>query len=415
MAKGKKAKEKKPLWQHPWSYKESFLIAIGLLLVGFMIEFSTGGKGINTVSWPYNFYILLVVINIIVIGFFSFKESNFVKWLTRVPAAVSSITIFTLLILMMGFTLQEDATASDLVRKLGLSHVTSSWPYLIVQFYFLFTLGFVIMKRIWPFQKKNIGFMLNHLGLWIIIVSASLGAGDLIKLNMQLEEGKTTMVARDYRGNSYEMPLAIKLINFNIEEYNPKVGIVDNKLGGLAGIDGENIFQIDSGYVGTVEEYTFEVLEYLHKAGRVESGYTEYLSEGAVHAAYVNVVNNNTKEEKAGWLSCGNSFYPYESLKINSKYSLVMLRPEPKEYSSEVIVYTEEMGSDTLTIEVNEPYAVEGWKIYQTGFDEKMGRDSKISIVEVVRDPWLVFVYIGIFMVIAGAVYIFWVGQRIKK
>jgi hypothetical protein len=415
MTKEKKTKETKALWEFPWKYKESFLIATGLLLVGFLIEYATGGKGIRTVSWPINIFILLVFINIIVVTHLTFKDKPFIKWIRSVPTAVSAITMFTVLILLMGFTTQEDQTASEFIRKLGLSHVTSSWPYLMIQLYFLTTLGFVVMKRIWPLNRKNFGFLLNHFGLWIMIVAASLGAGDLIKLNMQLEEGKTVMVARDYEGNYYEMPLAIKLDNFNIEEYNPKVGIVDNKVGGLAGEEGENIFEVEDGYVGTIDQYTFKVLSYMPKAARTDSGYIEFLSVGAVHAAFIEVKNNATDDIRSGWITCGNSFTQYESLKIDEAYSLVMLNPEPKEFSSDVVVYTESIGEESLTIEVNEPYSVDGWKIYQTGYDEKMGRDSNISIVEVVKDPWILYVYIGIFMVIAGAGFIFWEGRKVKK
>ena len=47
-------------------------------------------------------------------------------------------------------------------------------------------------------------------------------------------------------------------------------------------------------------------------------------------------------------------------------------------------------------IQVNHPITVNGWKIYQTSYDEKLGRWSETSIVELVLDPWLPMVYAGI-------------------
>ena len=67
------------------------------------------------------------------------------------------------------------------------------------------------------------------------------------------------------------------------------------------------------------------------------------------------------------------------------------------------------------TVDVNHPLAVEGWKIYQLGYDEMRGKESEYSILELVRDPWLPFVYTGIYMLITGAVWMFLTAGRKKK
>ena len=55
------------------------------------------------------------------------------------------------------------------------------------------------------------------------------------------------------------------------------------------------------------------------------------------------------------------------------------------------------------TIRVNKPLSVKGWKIYQYDYDTSKDSMSDISIFELVRDPWLPYVYLGIFMMLAGA------------
>jgi cytochrome c biogenesis protein ResB len=55
---------------------------------------------------------------------------------------------------------------------------------------------------------------------------------------------------------------------------------------------------------------------------------------------------------------------------------------------------------------VNKPLNFMGWKIYQLSYSEAMGGIG-ISILELVRDPWLPYVYTGIFMMLAGAVWLF--------
>lgn len=58
----------------------------------------------------------------------------------------------------------------------------------------------------------------------------------------------------------------------------------------------------------------------------------------------------------------------------------------------------------TASIFVNQPLALNGWKIYQTSYDEKLGRWSDISVVELVSDPWLPLVYLGIFILMLGTI-----------
>ena len=64
---------------------------------------------------------------------------------------------------------------------------------------------------------------------------------------------------------------------------------------------------------------------------------------------------------------------------------------------------------------MNKPVEVDGWKIYQYGYDTRMGAKSQISILELVSDPWLPLVYTGIYMMLAGAVCMFLKGKKVKR
>ena len=90
-----------------------------------------------------------------------------------------------------------------------------------------------------------------------------------------------------------------------------------------------------------------------------------------------------------------------------------MLKPEPKRFSSEVQVFTKNGISTRAVIEVNKPYKIRGWNLYQFDYDKEMGKWSDLSIIELVRDPWLPSVYAGIFMLITGAAFMFWQGKKI--
>ena len=84
----------------------------------------------------------------------------------------------------------------------------------------------------------------------------------------------------------------------------------------------------------------------------------------------------------------------------------------PRRFASDIQILTKTGEDIRTTIEVNKPVEVDGWKIYQYGYDTQMGAMSQISILELVSDPWLPLVYTGIYMMLAGAVCMFVLGGR---
>ena len=77
---------------------------------------------------------------------------------------------------------------------------------------------------------------------------------------------------------------------------------------------------------------------------------------------------------------------------------------KPKRFASDIQILTKTGKNIQTTVEVNKPVEVDGWKIYQYGYDTQMGAMSQTSILELVRDPWLPLVYTGIYLMLAGAV-----------
>ena len=75
----------------------------------------------------------------------------------------------------------------------------------------------------------------------------------------------------------------------------------------------------------------------------------------------------------------------------------------PKRFASDITVYTKGGKEVSGTVDVNKPMKVNGWKIYQYGYDVKMGAESAFSEFLLVRDRWIAGIYTGIFMMLAGA------------
>ena len=88
-------KDKRKIWQQPWSYKESLVIVLGIIIVGFSLQTTIGSFNFY-LSFPFNIYIGIGIIIFSVLSSI-FKRKAFFKWLTSVHLSVSLLTAITLL------------------------------------------------------------------------------------------------------------------------------------------------------------------------------------------------------------------------------------------------------------------------------------------------------------------------------
>lgn len=404
-----KKKKAKKLWSTPWLYKESLLIALFVFLTGIVIELLTVSRGISVPRFPHNMFALMVYITTLMFLHIFYRKSFMVKWLTSIPAAISSVFLLSVIVLLLGFLRQENQVGSFLTA-IGFTHIKNSWVLIMAQLYVLTVLGLSILKRSTKLTRKNAGFLLNHTGLWIVIVAAGLGTGDLQRLKMELHQDETVWYAYDDQRRMYELPFAVKLLDFNIEEYPPKMALVDGKTGKFLINANYALPEIQEGKEDVLGNYKIVVEKFLNSAWPSKSEFIKSDKKGAPPAAKVMVMDIMNGDTISGWISCGSFMVAPAYLFLDNNQVLAMTEPEPEKYQSFVRIYTEDDDPYNEIIEVNAAPKVKGWHLYQVSYDQSMGKWSKLSVLEVVRDPWLYIVYFGIALLLAGAVYILWMG-----
>ena len=402
------------LWENPWGYVESFLIGFGLMVTGFFLEVFVASDTPFTVAYPYNIIFLAGYIILLIVLYKWFSNTPIIRWLTKVPASISSISLVTLLVMIMGI-IPQVSSESNFINNLGLNHITSNWAFLLILFQFLTCLGLISIKRILQFKWSNFGFILNHVGLFIALTAGMLGTGDLQRLSINTYEGKPSWIATDAQKNQVELPFAFYLKDFVIDEYAPKLALIDNKTGSIVHNDGKNLYLVEKGETYYFQNFEVKVNDFLVSAGRIGDTYYTVNEFGSPQAAKITVKNIKTDSIQNAWISSGSFSQPYESLKVSESYSLVMTIPEVKKFNSDIDILTKEGERISTVLEVNKPFKYGGYKIYQLSYDDKMGKWSELSVLELVRDPWLPVIYVGIFMMIAGAIYMFWMGNKITK
>ncbi|WP_372795088.1 cytochrome c biogenesis protein ResB [Lutibacter sp.] len=407
-------KVQRNLWENPWGYVESFFIGTGLIITGLLLEVLNTSESTFTLSYPFNLYFLIGYVLILFVLYKWFSTTQIIRWLTKVPASISSITLVTVLVMVMGI-IPQIPSENNIINNLGLNHITSNWAFLLILFQFLTCLGLISIKRILQFKWSNFGFILNHLGLFLALIAGILGTGDLQRLSINVYENKPSWIATDMNNQEVELPFAFYLKDFLIDEYHPKLALIENKTGSIAHNNGKNLYLVEKGEKYSFKNFEVTVNDFLPNSGRVGARYEPVNELGSPPSASISVKNVENDSIQNAWISSGSFRYPYESFKISEEYSVVMTIPEVKKFSSDIDILTKEGERISTVLEVNKPYSYKGWKIYQLSYDDKMGKWSNLSVLELVKDPWLPLIYIGIFMMIAGAVYMFWMGNKITK
>lgn len=410
------------MWFKPWGYKEGFAVCGGLFLVGTLWQALLGKCTLSLLAWPVNMYAGIVYVLLLLALYVFFRKYYFVRWMSSYQAAVSAMISLVLLTVIMGLTrqLRPEATVTGIDAWLGFSQMLSACSFVLLFFWFVTLLGMVILRRMHHLSWRDLPFLLNHLGLFLALTGAVLGSADMQRLEMTTQVGKAEWRALNRQKEILELPLAIELHDFTIDEYPPKLMLIDNESGkALPAGKPENILIEDDLKQGNLLDWEIEVADKLPMAASVATEdtvkFVEFHSMGATCALYVKAKNTKSNEQHEGWVSCGSFMFPYKALRLNQQVSLIMPDREPRRFASEVTVYTQSGEQAEATVEVNRPFEIDGWKIYQLSYDESKGRWSDISVFELVRDPWLPVVYTGIWMMIAGAVCMFALSHKNKR
>jgi hypothetical protein len=284
--------------------KEGSLIGGGLIIAGLLLEMSAGSVDWDAFRWPVNGIVFGGFLTFITIIYLLRKRVYGLQFIGTYKAAIPTLVYAVVLTIIMGLTRQT-------VDGVWLNNMLSFWPFVLIYVYIAVILGQIILRRTLHFNswRRDVPFLLNHLGLFLAMTTATLGNADMQRLKMITVKGEPEWRALTSQQQIVEMPIAIELKDFIMETYD----------------DGS-----------------------------------------------------------------------------------------PRRFASDIQILTKTGKNIQTTVEVNKPIEVDGWKIYQYGYDTQMGAMSQTSILELVSDPWLPLVYTGIYMMLGGAVCMFLFGGRKK-
>ncbi|MDO4789912.1 MAG: cytochrome c biogenesis protein ResB [Porphyromonas sp.] len=416
------------MWRQPWSFLEAFVIAAAFLAVGVVLHFILGPIPAQGFAYPLNLIggVWILFLSVL-LAILARRHNRVATFLTGYKMSIAAMTTLMVLSIIMGLTRQiELATAhgadmKEPLHALGFSYMLSTWYFLMDYLLLLVVLGGATFTFILKGRRRNmswsryVSFLLNHLGLYIALLAGLLGAHDVERYRMQVDASANRpewRATKDFSSELYELPLAIELESFELEEYPPKLMIIDSRNGTTLPEGRPWQLSVEEIPVsGSHEAWTVEVLQHLPLSSPVVSQdsihFVEFGSTGAVHGIKVRATNGKTGEEVNGWVTSGSYLIPFRGLSLPDSLSIVMPDPEPKQFRSQVSIYSPNDKYIRGEISVNNPIKFDGWNIYQLSYDQEMGRWSTVSVFELVRDPWLPVVYVGLLLMLLGAVSLF--------
>lgn len=398
------------MWMKPRTYADGLIFGAILMTAGVFFQWIFGRIEWDCLHSPVNFLALVLFLLFIGVIHILHKKIHFFIWLGSLPCAVTSIAWASFLTVFMGFVRQAPSESSPSTFP-GFDRMVSNWSFVLIWFWMLLSLGLTILRVCIPLKKKRIPFLLNHLGLFLALLCGTLGSADLQRMRMTAELNIPNQSAIDARGNVHELPFSVELNSFRIDEYPPKLIMVDNITGRPLPYDSPNYIMADknapSENLNGWSVSVLEILDFCSPENDSDSiNYVECHSSGACTAALVKITKPG-ETTVTDWVSCGSYAYPPKTVKLGGETSLVMSEREPQRYISNVTVRTLNDKTVSASIEVNKPLRIDGWKLYQLDYDHSMGRWSNVSVFEIIKDSWMIPVYVGICMMIAGTVCMF--------
>ena len=384
-------------------YKRAFVFSTIILLAGFILQW-TIRLPTPQISHPYSTLTLLVFSLFVVIFYLGFAKFQIVKFLSSIPFSLAAISCIVALSLIAGIIPQQP-TSSFFINRLGLNRITASWPFAFSLIALLISLGLTVLKRVWPFSLSNIGFLANHFGLWLTIAVATFGSGDLERVRINLIEGEGSSIGHSSNGNYVQLPFFIKLNDFKLEEYLPEITLGDSK-SGAALKENNRLVPLRIGETSKLRDWAVTVLEFLPDAQKSGDKYVPALTANAIPAALIAVKNLKTGDTTNGWIAIGGLNTSPEFFTLNSQTVIALVPPRPRKFVSTVSIFTKGSGRiENIDIEVNRPFHLGDFSLYQVDYNQQQGKWSKESGLEAIYDPWISWIYVGLALLTLGTLH----------
>jgi hypothetical protein len=371
---------------------------------------------------PWNWVIVAVPIVLAIAAGAVWRRAAWMRWLSGAQFAVVSLSLASAIalagtLILQGEPVREatEAARPDVLLQLGLRAMYTSPPFVAAILLVLLNLATVTGRRLVTPRRGNLGFVLNHVGLMLLIYAMMAGAPLFRKPLLMLLPGHPTSEAQDEQDRAYDIGAKVTLNRFQIEYFPPHLAGID-----FAGGMKKHTFDLDSGWatkghVFRVYGSSVEVLDYLPQAMPTDDTYETWKAstDEGVQAVQVRITNGAGTTTR--WLAVVPMFFqPLDDLHfIGLAEALPKSTQTPKAYRSYLTITEPGRAPYARTLEVNRPVRVGAWTLYQSSYQSTEA--GYASVVQAVNDPALPLVYTAFVCIVLGAFVSLWITPPRRK
>lgn len=376
------------------------LFAVGIVLQCVVGDFDNG-----FLRYPWGLILAVNYLYLLVLLHFQRDKWRWVNRLSDHYASVSALGSMVLMTIIFGLT-RQDASTEGLVGLLGFSRMTSSWPFNLLLFYFTTTVGLAVVDDLHHWRQRGLAAMMSHLAVFVVLTCGMFGSADKMRVTVNAHLERPVAEGIDSKGVSQTLPFAITLKEFAMEEYPPKLYLLDTRQESSS----EDFLLVEEATSeGEIDGWQLRVERVIDMAGRMPDSeeWIEMVHTGAAPAVYLKATNSATGESYSGWVSCGSHIFEPSYLRLGERYAVAMPRRDAKRYLSRVDVEQMTGERQRFDVEVNHPARIGAWRIYQVGYDTARGRWSSVSVLECVKDGWYSAIHIALWLMLSAGVVMF--------
>lgn len=384
-----------------------FYLAIVFVFIGFVLDVVLKKPlGLLVPVFPGNLILLVGTLLVLIIIGIIFRKTLAFKFITSVKVAVPAICFFTVLLILIGIIPQEFNQNSKNIH--WLYNIKNSWTFYLTGLLLVIILMAATAKRMKVFSFRNIAFVFNHLGITIILLGAGFGQSDYKELRMTLIQNEPIWYAYNKNNELVELDFALEMQSFELEYHLPliKIEIDKQKRFKLLEIDTANLpYNIQYG------DYTITFKEVCLECVKKDNSYVNFEFPRAVSATNILLKNMSSNIDTTFWISTGSKMY-LRDIFNHRGVQISIMPPAAKKYTTRARYYPKNGTNSDVIIQVNKPAKLGQYLVYQQSYDIDKGKYSNISVLNIVKDPWMPVVYLGIFMLLAGIVLLFVTGTH---
>ena len=122
------------------------------------------------------------------------------------------------------------------------------------------------MEDLQHIRKRRVAAVLSHLAVYVVLVAGIFGSGDKLRVTVTLQKGTPSHWGVSRAGEKLDLPFALTLDEFLMEEYAPKLYVLDS----MTERSSREFLSVEEvGAQATIEGWELSAVENLDMAGHM--------------------------------------------------------------------------------------------------------------------------------------------------